>query len=183
MHEFWSNVPRGTQDRSFLRRARIPARTAAPDPCRSSSGRKGQIAQYLLSPMLGTAAIEVNATRVEVRPTNIRRVPQAGEAYDIVEIETDRGTTTCRYYEAEGARNGVVMVGGTGGGFDTPVGISTRDWRRTSQMTGSAHSGCSTGIRPTSWSRPSIRSSARAILKARVSQPSGWSGTRSGERW
>ncbi|MDK2891345.1 MAG: hypothetical protein PWR21_1977 [Methanoculleus sp.] len=73
--------------------------------------------------MLETASIEVNvdATRVEVRPTNVRRVPQAGEAYDIVEIETDRGTTTCRYYEAEGARNGVVMVGGTGGGFDTPA--------------------------------------------------------------
>ncbi len=70
--------------------------------------------------MLGTAAIEVGATRVEVRPTKVRRVPQAGEAYEIVEIETDRGTTTCRYYEAEGARNGVVMVGGTGGGFDTP---------------------------------------------------------------
>ncbi|PKL61291.1 MAG: alpha/beta hydrolase [Methanomicrobiales archaeon HGW-Methanomicrobiales-2] len=47
-------------------------------------------------------------------------MPQAGEAYDIVEIETDRGTTVCRYYEAEGARNGVIMVGGTGGGFDTP---------------------------------------------------------------
>jgi len=70
--------------------------------------------------MLGMAAIEVGATRVEVHPTNARRMPQAGEAYDIVEIETDRGTTVCRYYEAEGARNGVVMVGGTGGGFDTP---------------------------------------------------------------
>ncbi len=73
--------------------------------------------------MLGTAAVEVDvgATRVEVRPTNVRRVPQAGEAYDVVEIETDRGTTTCRYYEARGARSGVVMVGGTGGGFDTPA--------------------------------------------------------------
>ncbi|WP_292491607.1 alpha/beta hydrolase [Methanoculleus sp. 10] len=71
--------------------------------------------------MLGTAAIEVEAARVEVRPANVRRVPQAGEAYDLVEIETDRGTTTCRYYEAEGARAGVVMVGGTGGGFDTPA--------------------------------------------------------------
>lgn len=73
--------------------------------------------------MLGTAPIELDmdATRVEVRPMNVRRVPQAGEAYDIVEIETDRGTTTCRYYEARGARSGVVMVGGTGGGFDTPA--------------------------------------------------------------
>ncbi|WP_250987090.1 alpha/beta hydrolase [Methanoculleus oceani] len=73
--------------------------------------------------MLETAAIQVDvgATRVEVHPTNVRRMPQAGEAYEIVEIETDRGTTTCRYYEAQGARNGVVMVGGTGGGFDTPA--------------------------------------------------------------
>ena len=71
--------------------------------------------------MLGTAAIEVDTTRVEIRSMNARKVPQAGEAYDTVEIETDRGTTTCRYYEAEGARNGVVMVGGTGGGFDTPA--------------------------------------------------------------
>lgn len=71
--------------------------------------------------MLGTTAIEVATTRVEVHPTNVRRVPQAGEAYDNVEIETDRGTTTCRYYEAEAARVGLVVVGGTGGGFDTPA--------------------------------------------------------------
>ncbi|WP_292520621.1 dienelactone hydrolase family protein [Methanoculleus sp.] len=71
--------------------------------------------------MLGTAAIEVDATRIEVHPTNVRRVPEAGKAYDLVEIETDRGTTTCRYCEAKGARSGVVMVGGVGGGFDTPA--------------------------------------------------------------
>ncbi|WP_243671227.1 hypothetical protein [Methanoculleus chikugoensis] len=59
--------------------------------------------------------------RVDVRPTDLRRIPQAGEAYEIVEIATDRGTTVCRYYEAQGARSGVVMVGGTGGGFDTPA--------------------------------------------------------------
>ncbi|KDE55623.1 alpha/beta hydrolase [Methanoculleus sp. MH98A] len=71
--------------------------------------------------MLGTAAIEVEDAKIDVRPTDIRRFPQAGEAYDTVEIATDRGTTVCRYYEAQGARNGVVMVGGTGGGFDTPA--------------------------------------------------------------
>ena len=73
--------------------------------------------------MLETAAIEVNvdATSIGVHPTNVRRLLQAGEAYDLVENETDRGTTTCRYYEAAGARTGVVMVGGTGGGFDTPA--------------------------------------------------------------
>nr|WP_303714876.1 dienelactone hydrolase family protein [Methanoculleus marisnigri] len=49
-----------------------------------------------------------------------RERPRVAERRVVVEIETDRGTTTCRYYEAEGARNGVVMVGGTGGGFDTP---------------------------------------------------------------
>lgn len=56
-----------------------------------------------------------------MHPTDIRRIPQAGKAYDTVEIATDRGTTVCRYYEAQGARVGVVMVGGTGGGFDTPA--------------------------------------------------------------
>ncbi|MDN7012762.1 alpha/beta hydrolase [Methanoculleus sp. FWC-SCC3] len=71
--------------------------------------------------MLGTAAIEVEGARVDVRPTDVRRTPQASEVYDIVEITTDRGTTVCRYYEAQGARTGVVMVGGTGGGFDTPA--------------------------------------------------------------
>ncbi|HQD26196.1 MULTISPECIES: S9 family peptidase [Methanoculleus] len=71
--------------------------------------------------MLGTAAIEVDATSIEVHPTDIRRVPQADKAYDLVEIETDRGTTICRYCEAEQARNGVVMVGGVGGGFDSPA--------------------------------------------------------------
>jgi pimeloyl-ACP methyl ester carboxylesterase len=71
--------------------------------------------------MIETAAVEVGTTRVEVGSTNARRVQQPGEAYDLLEIETDRGTTACRYYEAKGARNGVVMVGGTGGGFDTPA--------------------------------------------------------------
>ena len=71
--------------------------------------------------MLGTAAIEVQGARVNVRPTDLKRIPEAGEAYDIVEIATDRGTTVCRYYEAQEARSGVVMVGGTGGGFDTPA--------------------------------------------------------------
>jgi pimeloyl-ACP methyl ester carboxylesterase len=71
--------------------------------------------------MPGTTAIEVEGARVDVRPTDIRRIPEAGEAYDTVEIATDRGTTVCRYYEAQGARSGVVMVGGIGGGFDTPA--------------------------------------------------------------
>ncbi|MCK9316892.1 dienelactone hydrolase family protein [Methanoculleus sp.] len=71
--------------------------------------------------MLGTTAVEIDMTKVEVHLTNVRRVPQVGESYDIVEIETDRGTTTCRYYAAEAARAGLVLVGGTGGGFDTPA--------------------------------------------------------------
>ncbi|MDV2482125.1 alpha/beta hydrolase [Methanoculleus sp. Wushi-C6] len=81
---------------------------------------KEKYARDLLPAMLGTAAVEVETTRVEVRPTDVRRTPRPGEAYDLVEIETDRGTIACHYYEAEGGRNGIVMVGGTGGGFDTP---------------------------------------------------------------
>jgi pimeloyl-ACP methyl ester carboxylesterase len=86
-----------------------------PDPA-----AKEKYAGWLLPAMFGTAAVEVEATTVEVRPRAVRRVPQPVEAYDLVEIETDRGTVSCRYYEAEGARDGIVMVGGTGGGFDTP---------------------------------------------------------------
>ncbi|MDD2473802.1 MAG: dienelactone hydrolase family protein, partial [Methanoculleus sp.] len=73
--------------------------------------------------MLGTVAIEINAdkTSVEVHPKNVKRIPQIGEVYDLVEIETDRGTTVCHYYAAKEARNGVVMVGGAGGEFDTPA--------------------------------------------------------------
>lgn len=71
--------------------------------------------------MLGTAAIEVEGERIDVRPADVRRTPQAGEAYDTVEIATDRGAILCHYYEAQGARDGVVMVGGVGGGFDTPA--------------------------------------------------------------
>lgn len=97
-----------------------PAREGASRGQYRIHAAKEKYAGRLLPAMIGTAAVEVEATTVEVRPTDVRRIPQPGEAYDLVEIETDRGTTFCRYYEAEGARDGLVMVGGTGGGFDTP---------------------------------------------------------------
>ncbi len=70
--------------------------------------------------MLGTTAIDLDDVHIEVRHADVERSQKIGEAYDIVDIKTDRGTTVCRYYEAKGARAGVIMVGGIGGGFDSP---------------------------------------------------------------
>jgi len=38
-----------------------------------------------------------------------------------VELMTDQGQVSCRYYPSPGARHAVIMVGGTGGGFDSPA--------------------------------------------------------------
>lgn len=49
----------------------------------------------------------------------IRREP--GDGFESVIIETSRGKIECRYYAAKGADKAVIMVGGIGGGFDTPA--------------------------------------------------------------
>ncbi len=41
--------------------------------------------------------------------------------YDELRIETERGDVAAREYPAAGARAGVVLVGGAGGGWDTPA--------------------------------------------------------------
>lgn len=43
------------------------------------------------------------------------------DSYETVRVETSRGVVECRYYRAEGADKGVIMVGGIGGDFDTPA--------------------------------------------------------------
>jgi pimeloyl-ACP methyl ester carboxylesterase len=43
------------------------------------------------------------------------------DSYEFVRIDTSRGKVECRYYRAEGADKGVIMVGGIGGNFDTPA--------------------------------------------------------------
>ncbi|HEX2053182.1 MAG TPA: dienelactone hydrolase family protein [Actinomycetota bacterium] len=48
-------------------------------------------------------------------------IPERGAGYRPLVLETDRGKVACRYYAAQGASKGVVWVGGTGGGWDTPA--------------------------------------------------------------
>ncbi|MCC4770099.1 alpha/beta hydrolase [Methanosarcina sp. DH2] len=44
-----------------------------------------------------------------------------GDGFELVTIETSRGRVECRYYTAEDTNKAVIMVGGIGGGFDTPA--------------------------------------------------------------
>jgi dienelactone hydrolase len=52
--------------------------------------------------------------------TDIRTVPTEN-GFQEVTLTTSRGDILCRYYAAEGADKGVIMVGGTGGDFDSPA--------------------------------------------------------------
>lgn len=45
----------------------------------------------------------------------------SGETCHAVRIQTDRGAIAGRYYEAEPPGRAVIMVGGIGGGFDSPA--------------------------------------------------------------
>jgi hypothetical protein len=56
---------------------------------------------------------------MEIAILNIKR--EVTESFEFIQIETSRGRIDCHYYVAEGADKGVVMVGGIGGGFDTPA--------------------------------------------------------------
>lgn len=46
---------------------------------------------------------------------------ESGDGFESVMINTSRGKVECRYYAAGDADKAVVMVGGIGGGFDTPA--------------------------------------------------------------
>lgn len=46
---------------------------------------------------------------------------EPGKGFESVIIDTSRGKVECRYYGAKDADKAVVMVGGIGGGFDTPA--------------------------------------------------------------
>lgn len=56
---------------------------------------------------------------LEVTVLNIKR--ESVDSYEFIRIDTSRGMIDCRYYRAEGADKGVIMVGGIGGDFDTPA--------------------------------------------------------------
>lgn len=42
-------------------------------------------------------------------------------SFEFVCIETSRGTVECKYYKAEEADKGIILVGGAGGDFQTPA--------------------------------------------------------------
>ncbi len=57
----------------------------------------------------------------EIVLRDVERRPASSGQCDLVHIETDRGRIDCCFYPVPGAAAGVVMVGGVGGGFDTPA--------------------------------------------------------------
>jgi alpha/beta superfamily hydrolase len=43
------------------------------------------------------------------------------DSFELICIETNRGRIECKYYKADEADKGIVLVGGIGGGFQTPA--------------------------------------------------------------
>ena len=54
-------------------------------------------------------------------PLMVPDIPERGAGYRPLVLETNRGKVPCRYYAAPGADKGLIFVGGTGGGWDTPA--------------------------------------------------------------
>ncbi|RXE56076.1 hypothetical protein ABH15_07775 [Methanoculleus taiwanensis] len=71
--------------------------------------------------MSGMVRVTVDGESREAAVRGVERRPAASGPYDSVHIETSRGRVDCHYYAASGAKKGVIMVGGVGGGFDTPA--------------------------------------------------------------
>ncbi len=59
-------------------------------------------------------------SELEMLVTDIVAEPET-EGYIPITMLTNRGDIQCRYYEAEDAERGVILVGGSGGGFDSPA--------------------------------------------------------------
>jgi hypothetical protein len=53
--------------------------------------------------------------------SGIRDLGDAEEGFHLFAIDTARGTVDARLYEAPGTRAGIALVGGVGGGFDSPA--------------------------------------------------------------
>ena len=58
---------------------------------------------------------------LEASIAKIIKGPEESGKYQTVQIETSRGRIDCHYYEVKRTEKGVVLVGGIGGGFDTPA--------------------------------------------------------------
>ena len=53
----------------------------------------------------------------------LQKIEPAGvqDGYHVIRLHTSRGLVLAHYYEARGAKQAVVWIGGIGGGFDTPA--------------------------------------------------------------
>jgi pimeloyl-ACP methyl ester carboxylesterase len=67
----------------------------------------------------GIQLTEVKIEKLETTILNIKR--EQTDSFENIQIETSDGEVECRYYWVENADKGVIMVGGVGGGFDTPA--------------------------------------------------------------
>lgn len=69
--------------------------------------------------MQGTKKAELGEEPLEIAILDVKREPR--DSFELVGIDTSRGRIDCHYYRAENTDKGVIMVGGIGGGFDTPA--------------------------------------------------------------
>lgn len=65
------------------------------------------------------AAAEAETFELEIE--DVRRPGATADDYETVELVTDRGHIEMRYYPVPASTRAAIFVGGTGGGFDTPV--------------------------------------------------------------
>lgn len=69
--------------------------------------------------MSGRKRTELGDEVLEADIPGTRKVP--GDGFESVIIDTSRGKVECRYYATKNTDKAVIMVGGIGGGFDTPA--------------------------------------------------------------
>jgi len=67
----------------------------------------------------GSKIIHILKEELETKIIDVKREPE--NSFEFVRIETSRGEVNCKYYKAKGADKGIIMVGGIGGGFQTPA--------------------------------------------------------------
>lgn len=67
----------------------------------------------------GSQIILIAKHDLETNILDVKREPE--DSFEFVQIETSRGRVDCKYYKAEEADKGVIMVGGVGGDFQTPA--------------------------------------------------------------
>ncbi len=67
----------------------------------------------------GSQIINILKEELETKIIDVKREPE--NSFEFVRIETSRGEVDCKYYKARDADKGIIMVGGIGGGFQTPA--------------------------------------------------------------